>query len=116
MSDVLPDIPEKRYFTIGEVAYLCDLKTHVLRYWEQEFPQLSPNKRKGNRRYYQHEDVVLIRRIRHLLYHRGFTINGARQQLKSDEIARKQASQTVDYKMLLTQTMTALNAILEDLV
>lgn len=97
------------------MAYLCDLKTHVLRYWEQEFPQLSPNKRKGNRRYYQHEDVVLIRRIRHLLYHRGFTINGARQQLKADQIARKQARRAVDYQALLTDTMKQLNAILADL-
>jgi DNA-binding transcriptional MerR regulator len=76
------DIPAKRYFTIGEVAQLCDLKAHVLRYWEQEFPQLAPVKRRGNRRYYQREDVILIRQIRELLYAQGFTIQGARQQLE----------------------------------
>jgi DNA-binding transcriptional MerR regulator len=79
---VLPDIPRKRYFTIGEVAELCRVKPHVLRYWEQEFPQLKPVKRRGNRRYYQQEDVVMVRRIRTLLYDQGFTIGGARQQLK----------------------------------
>ena len=78
----LPPIPEKRYFTIGEVSELCAVKTHVLRYWEQEFTQLSPVKRRGNRRYYQHHEVLLIRRIRQLLYQQGFTINGARQQLE----------------------------------
>lgn len=76
------EIPAKRYFTIGEVAELCDLKAHVLRYWEQEFPQLSPVKRRGNRRYYQRDDVILIRHIRELLYAQGFTIQGARQQLE----------------------------------
>ncbi len=80
MSD-LPEIPDKLYFTIGEVGKLCDLKPHVLRYWEQEFPQLSPSKRRGNRRYYQRRDVVLIRKIRNLLYAEGYTIEGARQQL-----------------------------------
>ncbi len=74
-------IPAKRYFTIGEVSQLCALKSHVLRYWEQEFPQLQPNKRRGNRRYYQRHDVELICQIRHLLYEQGFTIEGARQQL-----------------------------------
>jgi DNA-binding transcriptional MerR regulator len=77
----LPAIPSKRYFAIGEVADLCDVKPHVLRYWEQEFPQLKPIKRRGNRRYYQQHDVVLVRKIRELLYEKGFTINGARQQL-----------------------------------
>ena len=79
---VLPDIPRKRYFAIGEVSELCDVKPHVLRYWEQEFPQLKPVKRRGNRRYYQHEDVQMVRRIRSLLYEQGFTIGGARQRLK----------------------------------
>ncbi|PQA32493.1 MerR family transcriptional regulator [Amnimonas aquatica] len=79
---VLPDIPGKRYFTIGEVSELCDVKTHVLRYWEQEFTQLRPVKRRGNRRYYQRQDVLLIRQIRDLLYHQGYTIQGARQQLQ----------------------------------
>lgn len=77
----LPPIPPKRYFTIGEVSLLCEVKPHVLRYWEQEFPQLRPSKRRGNRRYYQQHDVVLIREIRGLLYEQGFTIAGARQQL-----------------------------------
>lgn len=79
----LPDIPGKRYFTIGEVSRLCGVKTHVLRYWEQEFTQLRPVKRRGNRRYYQREDVLLIRHIRALLYEQGYTIGGARQQLEA---------------------------------
>jgi len=78
----LPPIPAKRYFTIGEVSELCAVKPHVLRYWEQEFTQLKPIKRRGNRRYYQHHEVLLIRRIRSLLYEQGFTINGARNRLE----------------------------------
>ncbi|HTN65482.1 MAG TPA: MerR family transcriptional regulator [Burkholderiaceae bacterium] len=80
---VLPPIPAKRYFTIGEVSDLCGVKPHVLRYWEQEFTQLKPIKRRGNRRYYQHHEVLLIRRIRDLLYEQGFTISGARNRLGS---------------------------------
>jgi len=80
----LPPIPAKRYFTIGEVSELCAVKPHVLRYWEQEFSQLKPVKRRGNRRYYQHHEVLLIRRIRDLLYEQGFTINGARHRLDSE--------------------------------
>jgi DNA-binding transcriptional MerR regulator len=80
-TDSLPSIPAKRYFTIGEVSDLCAVKPHVLRYWEQEFSQLKPIKRRGNRRYYQHHEVLLIRRIRELLYEEGFTINGARNRL-----------------------------------
>lgn len=80
---VLPPIPAKRYFTIGEVSDLCGVKPHVLRYWEQEFAQLKPVKRRGNRRYYQHHEVLLIRRIRELLYEQGFTINGARNKLNN---------------------------------
>jgi len=80
-SITLPPIPAKRYFTIGEVSELCGVKPHVLRYWEQEFAQLRPVKRRGNRRYYQHHEVLLIRRIRELLYEQGFTINGARGRL-----------------------------------
>ncbi|MEW6119549.1 MAG: MerR family transcriptional regulator [Pseudomonadota bacterium] len=80
----LPPIPAKRYFTIGEVSELCAVKAHVLRYWEQEFTQLRPVKRRGNRRYYQHHEVLLIRRIRELLYEEGFTISGARQRLELD--------------------------------
>ena len=81
-NDELPPIPGKRYFTIGEVSELCGVKPHVLRYWEQEFPQLKPVKRRGNRRYYQRQDVLIIRQIRSLLYEEGFTIGGARQRLK----------------------------------
>jgi DNA-binding transcriptional MerR regulator len=79
----LPPIPAKRYFTIGEVSELCGVKPHVLRYWEQEFSQLKPVKRRGNRRYYQHQEVLLIRRIRQLLYEEGFTISGARNRLEA---------------------------------
>ena len=81
----LPPIPAKRYFTIGEVSELCGVKPHVLRYWEQEFTQLKPVKRRGNRRYYQHHEVLLIRRIRELLYDQGFTISGARNRLEGAE-------------------------------
>ncbi|MHB1430130.1 MAG: MerR family transcriptional regulator [Rhodocyclaceae bacterium] len=87
----LPPIPAKRYFTIGEVSELCGVKPHVLRYWEQEFTQLKPVKRRGNRRYYQHHEVLLVRRIRQLLYEEGFTISGARNRL--DEPAAKHAAQ-----------------------
>ena len=84
----LPQIPAKRYFTIGEVSDLCAVKPHVLRYWEQEFTQLKPVKRRGNRRYYQHHEVLLIRRIRELLYEHGFTINGARNRLEDTSSGR----------------------------
>ncbi len=84
----LPPIPAKRYFTIGEVSDLCAVKPHVLRYWEQEFTQLKPVKRRGNRRYYQHHEVLLIRRIRDLLYEQGFTINGARHRLETEAVPR----------------------------
>src|SRR5450631_2358149 len=83
-AELLPPIPAKRYFTIGEVSDLCAVKPHVLRYWEQEFAQLKPVKRRGNRRYYQHHEVLLIRRIRDLLYEQGFTINGARHRLEAE--------------------------------
>ena len=84
-NEPLPAIPAKRYFTIGEVSELCGVKPHVLRYWEQEFSQLKPVKRRGNRRYYQHHEVLLVRRIRELLYSQGFTISGARHRLEDDE-------------------------------
>lgn len=90
MEKTLPSIPAKRYFTIGEVADLCGVKPHVLRYWEQEFTQLRPMKRRGNRRYYQHHEVLMIRRIRDLLYDQGFTINGARHRL--EEITQQERS------------------------
>src|SRR3979411_2220403 len=92
-KDSLPPIPAKRYFTIGEVSELCGVKPHVLRYWEQEFPQLKPVKRRGNRRYYQRQDVIVIRQIRSLLYEQGFTIGGARQKLTGEE-ARTGVSQS----------------------
>ncbi len=83
-NNQLPPIPGKRYFTIGETSKLCGVRAHVLRYWEQEFPQLKPVKRRGNRRYYQRKDVIIIRQIRALLYEEGFTIGGARQRLTGD--------------------------------
>ena len=92
-NDELPAIPGKRYFTIGEVSDLCAVKPHVLRYWEQEFPQLKPVKRRGNRRYYQRQDVLIIRQIRSLLYDEGFTIGGARQRLTGDD-AKSDVSQS----------------------
>ncbi|NEX17645.1 MAG: MerR family transcriptional regulator [Halochromatium sp.] len=107
----LPPIPSKRYFTIGEVSELCDVKPHVLRYWEQEFPQLKPVKRRGNRRYYQHHDVVMVRRIRGLLYEQGFTIGGARQQL-SGEPAKKDSTQS---HQIIKQVRLELEEILHDL-
>ena len=87
-KEPLPPIPAKRYFTIGEVSELCGVKPHVLRYWEQEFTQLKPVKRRGNRRYYQHHEVLLVRRIRELLYNQGFTISGARNRL--DDLAHEE--------------------------
>ncbi|MDM0043943.1 MerR family transcriptional regulator [Variovorax dokdonensis] len=92
MEKTLPSIPAKRYFTIGEVAELCGVKPHVLRYWEQEFTQLRPMKRRGNRRYYQHHEVLMIRRIRDLLYDQGFTISGARNKLQ--ELAQSERAGT----------------------
>jgi DNA-binding transcriptional MerR regulator len=90
LRDELPPIPAKRYFTIGEVSELCGVKPHVLRYWEQEFTQLKPVKRRGNRRYYQHHEVLLVRRIRQLLYDEGFTISGARHRL-DDAVPKTEA-------------------------
>ena len=92
MEKTLPAIPAKRYFTIGEVSELCGVKPYVLRYWEQEFTQLKPMKRRGNRRYYQHHEVLLIRRIRELLYEQGFTISGARNRLTDAASTRSSAS------------------------
>jgi DNA-binding transcriptional MerR regulator len=89
----LPPIPAKRYFTIGEVSELCGVKPHVLRYWEQEFTQLKPVKRRGNRRYYQHHEVLLIRRIRELLYEEGFTISGARNRLDNARLDNEEKSE-----------------------
>ncbi|NWO06322.1 MAG: MerR family transcriptional regulator [Alteromonadaceae bacterium] len=108
-NDELPAIPGKRYFTIGEVAELCAVKAHVLRYWEQEFPQLSPVKRRGNRRYYQRADVITIRQIRSLLYDQGFTIGGAKQKLSGTELK----DDTSQYKQLIRQMITELEDVLE---
>jgi DNA-binding transcriptional MerR regulator len=96
MEKSLPAIPAKRYFTIGEVSDLCGVKPYVLRYWEQEFTQLKPMKRRGNRRYYQHHEVLLIRRIRDLLYEQGFTINGARNQLADSVSAARESATDLD--------------------
>jgi len=104
----LPAIPGKRYFTIGEVSDLCQVKPHVLRYWEQEFPQLKPVKRRGNRRYYQRHDVLMIRQIRSLLYEQGFTIGGARQQL-SGETAKDDQNQS---QQIAKQLRTELEEVL----
>jgi len=109
-NNELPDIPAKRYFSIGEVSELCGVKPHVLRYWEQEFLQLNPIKRRGNRRYYQRQDVVLIRQIRSLLYEEGFTIGGAKQRLtteneqqgkQSDEIVQQLISELEEILLIL---------------
>lgn len=105
---VLPPIPAKRYFTIGEVSDLCGVKPHVLRYWEQEFTQLKPVKRRGNRRYYQHHEVLLIRRIRELLYEQGFTINGARNRLDSHGAMVEEAAQHEAEAVAGVESTTAL--------
>ena len=110
-NDELPAIPGKRYFTIGEVSDLCAVKPHVLRYWEQEFPQLKPVKRRGNRRYYQRQDVLVIRQIRALLYDQGFTIGGARQRLDGEE-AREDVTQT---QQIVRQMRTELEDLLKTL-
>ena len=104
----LPPIPAKRYFTIGEVSELCGVKPHVLRYWEQEFPQLKPVKRRGNRRYYQRQDVIIIRQIRSLLYEQGFTIGGARNKLGGEE-ARIDVTQS---QQIVKQMRTELEELL----
>ncbi len=105
----LPTIPGKRYFTIGEVSDLCAVKPHVLRYWEQEFSQLKPLKRRGNRRYYQRQDVILIRQIRGLLYEQGFTIGGARQRLTSDD-AKNDSNQS---QQIIKQLRMELDEVLD---
>ena len=124
---LLPAIPSKRYFSIGEVGELCNVKPHVLRYWEQEFEQLSPMKRRGNRRYYQHEEVLMIRQIRSLLYEQGYTISGARLQLQTEskrEIVREVVTTPVEhidtsetllaYQLKISQNM--LNVVIKDML
>jgi DNA-binding transcriptional MerR regulator len=108
-NNELPVIPEKRYFTIGEVSELCGVKPHVLRYWEQEFTELNPVKRRGNRRYYQRHEVLMIRQIRALLYEQGYTIGGARAHLMSDN-AKENSSRT---RQLIYQMIAELEDILE---
>jgi len=108
-NDVLPAIPGKRYFTIGEVSELCGVKPHVLRYWEQEFPQLKPVKRRGNRRYYQRHDVIMIRQIRSLLDEEGVTIGGARQRLSGEE-AKEDVSQS---QQIIRQLRSELEDVLK---
>ena len=108
-NDELPPIPGKRYFTIGEVSELCGVKPHVLRYWEQEFPQLKPVKRRGNRRYYQRQDVLIIRQIRSLLYEQGFTIGGARQQMSGDGMKEDSAQS----QQIIRQLRTELEEVLQ---
>jgi DNA-binding transcriptional MerR regulator len=106
----LPPIPDKRYFTISEVGYLCGVKPHVLRYWEQEFPQLNPTKRRGNRRYYQYKDVMIIRQIRCLLYENGFTIEGARAQLMDNV---KEVKKSIETDAILKKVIADLESILQ---
>ena len=108
-NNKLPVIPGKRYFTIGEVSELCAVKPHVLRYWEQEFPQLKPVKRRGNRRYYQREDVLTIRQIRSLLYDQGYTIGGARQRMTDED----DTSSTVETQAVIQETIKELEDVLK---
>lgn len=115
-AETLPPIPAKRYFTIGEVSELCGVKPHVLRYWEQEFTQLKPVKRRGNRRYYQHHEVLLIRRIRELLYQDGFTISGARNRLGESAIQQQEDElEAGRYRDLIAEVRAELNDVLAEL-
>ncbi len=118
-NDELPPIPAKRYFTIGEVSELCGVKPHVLRYWEQEFTQLKPVKRRGNRRYYQHHEVLLVRRIRELLYSQGFTISGARNRLGEQveqPAVKHEASQPVQPVQVPQFPLAGLRAELDSII
>lgn len=108
----LPAIPEKRYFTISEVSQLCAVKAYVLRYWEQEFPQLKPTKRRGNRRYYQQQDILLVRQIKKLLYEDGFTIEGARAQLSSTP---ETVSQSIKTDVIVKKVIAELESVLQNL-
>lgn len=108
----LPAIPDKLYFTISEVSRLCSLEAYVLRYWEQEFPQLKPVKRRGNRRYYQHQDIMLVRQIRKLLYEDGFTIEGARLQLSNTS---ETVSQSIKVNAMVKKVIAELESVLQNL-
>ncbi len=108
-NNELPAIPGKRYFTIGEVSGLCKVKSHVLRYWEQEFPQINPVRRTGNRRYYQRQDVIVVRQIRSLLYDQGYTISGARQRLAGDDAKQDQTQ----FRLLVRQMIAEMESLLQ---
>ncbi|PCI21404.1 MAG: transcriptional regulator, partial [Piscirickettsiaceae bacterium] len=110
-NNELPAIPAKRYFTIGEVSELCAVKPHVLRYWEQEFPQLEPVKRRGNRRYYQRQDVVLIRQIRGLLYEDGYTIGGARAHLSGNNSSNENTQVKVEIQQIIAELKEVLDIL-----
>ena len=112
----LPEIPAKRYFTIGEVSELCEVKPHVLRYWEQEFSQLKPVKRRGNRRYYQRQDVLLIRQIRSLLYEQGFTIGGARQRMAGGAVEGVEETQPVAAVAATSATPRVRGSVIRELI
>ncbi len=112
-SEDLPPIPAKRYFTIGEVSELCGVKPHVLRYWEQEFNQLKPVKRRGNRRYYQHHEVLLVRRIRELLYNQGFTISGARNRLDEGGVVERSVVDATSEGQMSDSLRNELKSIIE---
>ena len=114
MENSLPSIPAKRYFTIGEVGDLCGVKPHVLRYWEQEFTQLRPMKRRGNRRYYQHHEVLMIRRIRDLLYDQGFTISGARNKIAELMLAEREKSRNGEVLLDGVEVIEFADTTLED--
>ena len=110
-DDDLPQIPDRIYFTIGEASHLCGVKPHVLRYWEQEFDQLQPDKRRGNRRYYRYQDLIMIRRIRALVHNQGFTLSGAKQRVEEEDEARIEATQDDSKGMALREVIRELKQI-----
>lgn len=111
-EEELPCIPQKEFFSIGEVGILCRVKPHVLRYWEQEFKQLRPIKRLGNRRYYRYQDVLLVRRIYHMLYQQGYTINGAKNQLAAEKIVPNPEAKLTEYRQAINETIHMLDDVL----
>lgn len=110
-DDDLPQIPDRVYFTIGEASRLCSVKPHVLRYWEQEFDQLQPDKRRGNRRYYRYQDLIMIRRIRSLVHTQGFTLSGAKQRIEEEDEARIEATQNDSKGMALREVVRELEQV-----